>query len=361
MSVLSEILEKTVQLNASDLHITCGQSPCYRVSGEIAIEDTEPLEEDTVYAIIEESAPDHLRGKFQQLRELDYSTSLEGIGRFRINAFMTRHGPAIAIRHVKSEIPAAADLNLPQLINKLAESRRGIVFITGSTGSGKSSTLAAMIGHLNQHFSKRIITLEDPVEYVFNDINSVISQREIGLDTASFHEGLKRVLRQDPDVIMIGEMRDMESFSAALSAAETGHLVLSTLHTSNASQSIGRILDFAPANERDQFRKALSENLVAVMAQRLLHATSDNLVPAVELMLNTPTIRKLIYENELSKLTHAIETDKESGMKTFDQSIHDLIVDGKITEETGLENASNPQALQMMLKGISHGASRGIL
>jgi len=361
MSLLSEVLEKTVQLNASDLHITCGQCPCYRVSGEIAIEDTEPFDEGGVAAIIEESLPDHLRGKFEQLNELDYSMALDGVGRFRFNAFMTRHGPAIAIRHVKSEIPTAADLNLPALTDNLAESRRGIVFITGSTGSGKSSTLAAMIGHLNQTCSKRIITLEDPVEYVFNDDKSIVSQREIGLDTSSFHEGLKRVLRQDPDVIMIGEMRDMESFSAALSAAETGHLVLSTLHTSTASQSIARILDFAPATEREQFRKALAENLVAVMAQRLLHSTGENLVPAVEIMLNTPTVRKLIYENELSKLNHAIETDSESGMKTFDQAIHELILDGKITEETGLQNASNPQALQMMLKGISHGASRGIL
>lgn len=361
MSVLSEILAKTVDLNASDLHLTCGQSPVYRISGEIFIEDAEPVDEATVREIIAESTPEHLHGKFEEIMELDYSLALEDIGRFRINAFMTRHGPAIAFRHVKGEIPSTSDLNLPPVIADLAETRRGIVFVTGSTGSGKSSTLAAIIRCINENQSKRIITLEDPVEYVFSDIKSIISQREIGLDTTSFHEGLKRVLRQDPDVIMVGEMRDLESFSAALGAAETGHLVLSTLHTSSAAQSISRILDFSPATERDQIRKALADNLAAILAQRLLPSTSESVVPAVEILLNTPTIRKLIHTNELNKLIHAIESDHQSGMQTFDQAIHELIIEGKITEEIGLQNASNPQSLQMMLKGISHGGNQGIL
>jgi len=361
MSILSEVLSAGVQLDASDIHVTCGQCPVFRVSGRIVIQDTEAIGRDDVLDMIRESVPEHLKGDFLKQRELDYSLNREGIGRFRVNAFMTRSGPAIALRHVKSKVPSAHDLNLPDVIDQLSATTRGIVFVTGSTGSGKSSTLAAMIRHINENENRRIITLEDPVEYVFKDINSVISQREIGLDCANFHEGLKRVLRQDPDVIMIGEMRDMESFSAALSAAETGHLVLSTLHTSNAAQSISRILDFSPFNERDQIRKALAENLVAILAQRLLPATSGRVVPAVEIMLNTPTVKKLIFENELNKLSHAIESDRESGMQTFDQAIHAMIVDGKITEETGLNNASNPHALQMMLKGISHGGSSGIL
>lgn len=361
MSILREILTTAVENDASDLHITCGQAPAYRISGRVVVEDREAMDEDTVYKMVEESTPAHLQGKFTELRELDYSLQIEDVGRFRVNAFLTRTGPAIAFRHVKSSIPSVTELNLPDVIDTLADATRGIVFVTGSTGSGKSSTLAAMIRHINEKESRRIITLEDPVEYVFGNVNSIISQREIGLDCASFHEGLKRVLRQDPDVIMIGEMRDLESFSAALAAAETGHLVMSTLHTSNAAQSISRVLDFSPAAERDQIRKALAENLVAVMAQRLLRSTGEDLVPAVEILLNTPTVKKLIFNNELNKLGHAVESDQQSGMQTFDQAIHNLIVDGKITEETGLKNATNPQSLQMMLKGISHGGSSGIL
>jgi len=354
MSILRELLEKTIQLGASDLHATCGQSPVYRVSGDIVIEDTDPLDEKDINSMIDDSLPDHLKGQFKTNGEIDYSTSEDGVGRFRVNAFLTRRGPALAFRHVKSEIPSFQDLNLPDTLTSLVNTKRGILFVTGSTGSGKSSTLAALIRRINETQNRRIITLEDPVEYIFSDVNSIISQREIGLDTKTFHDGLKRVLRQDPDIIMVGEMRDAESFSAALSAAETGHLVMSTLHTSTAAQSIARILDFTPQSERDQIRKALSENLAAILAQRLIPSIQSSVVPAVEIMFNTPTVRKLIYTDQLSKLPHAIESDNESGMQSFDQAIYNLIVNGKITEDTGLSHASNPQSLQMRLKGILH-------
>lgn len=361
MSLLYELLSRAVSLDASDLHVTSGRRPAYRVSGDILLDDSGTISEQSVYELIEESVPDHLKGKFSEMGELDYSLGVERIGRFRLNAFISRTGPAIVIRNVKTSIPSFDDLNLPDVIESISDVARGIIFLTGSTGSGKSSTLAAMIGHINQAYRRRIITIEDPVEYVFTDINSVISQREIGLDTESFHEGLKRILRQDPDVIMIGEMRDLESFGAALTAAETGHLVMSTLHTSNAAQSIPRILDFSPASERDQVRKSLADNIVSVIAQRLLPSTNNHLVPALEIMINTPTVRKLIHSNELSKLQHAIESDRQSGMQTFDQAIHDLIIGGVVTEQTGMSYASNPHALEMMLKGISHSGASGIL
>ncbi len=361
MSLLHELLNRSVALQASDLHVTSGQRPAYRVSGEILLDGNDDIGEQAVYDLIEQSVPDHLQGKFEELDEMDYSLGIDGVGRFRLNAFISRTGPAIVIRNVKTEIPSFGDLNLPGVIGKISDATRGIVFVTGSTGSGKSSTLAAMIGHINHAYHRRIITIEDPVEYVFSDINSVISQREVGLDTQSFHEGLKRILRQDPDVIMIGEMRDLESFGAALTAAETGHLVMSTLHTSNAAQAVPRVLDFSPPSERDQIRKSLAENVVAVIAQRLLPSTRKDLVPALEIMINTPTVRKLINSNDLNKLQHAIESDSQSGMQTFDQAINALILEGKITEKTGMLHASNPHSLEMMLKGISHGGSSGIL
>ncbi len=361
MSTLSELLRSTADIGASDLHLTCGQSPAYRVSGELVIEDTVPLGDKDIRMIIEEAVPDHLLANFEESCELDFSLAKEGIGRFRVNVFLTRNGPAIAFRYVKSRIPSTEELNLPPIIDDLSNTKRGIVFVTGSTGSGKSSTLAAIIRRINEYQSRRIITLEDPVEYMFSDINSIISQREVGLDTETFHDGLKRVLRQDPDIIMIGEMRDAESFSAALSAAETGHFVLSTLHTASATQAVARILDFSEHADRDQIRKAIADNLVAILSQRLLPAIQGGLVPAVEIMFNTPTVGKLIRIDELNKLQQAVASDNESGMQTFDQSIYNLIRDGKITETVGLANATNPQSLQMNLKGIFQDSSKGIV
>jgi twitching motility protein PilT len=234
----------------------------------------------------------------------------------------------------------------------VAESPRGIVLLAGATGCGKSTTLAAMIEHINNNSKKHIITLEDPVEYAFEDNQSVIEQREIGLDTLSYHHALKHVLRQDPDVIMIGEMRDDISFSAAMSAADTGHLVLSTLHTTNASQSITRILEFFKAEEREQIRRQLANTLRGVICQRMVAKPDGKLTPALEILLNTPLVRKLLEENRLDKLPAAIETSNEDGMLTFNQSLFNLVKSGLITEREALAKASNPQALEMNFKGI---------
>src|ERR1041384_3847118 len=236
------------------------------------------------------------------------------------------------MRHVKSTVPSFEDLGLLPQIKSIAESPRGIVLLAGTTGSGKSTTLAAMIEHINAHFKKHIVTLEDPIEYVFEDNQSVIEQREIGLDTQSFHHALKHVLRQDPDVIMVGEMRDATSFTAAMSAADTGHLVLSTLHTTNAAQSVNRILDFFAADEREQIRRQLAGTLQAVICQRMVATTTGSVTPALEIMINTPTVKKLIEENRLDNLPAAIETGNDDGMLNFNQSLFQLVKDGKVSQ-----------------------------
>jgi twitching motility protein PilT len=250
---------------------------------------------------------------------------------------------------------------LLETLKKIAESPRGIVLLAGSTGCGKSTTLAAMIEHINATFKKHIITLEDPIEYVFDDNQSVIEQREVGLDTQSFEMGLKHILRQDPDIIMIGEMRDATSFTAAMSAADTGHLVLSTLHTTNASQSVTRILDFFKADEREQVRRQLASTLQAVVCQRMVTTINGSVTPALEIMINTPTVKKLMEENRLDKLPAAIETGIEDGMQNFNQALFNLVKARKITEKEALAKATNPQALEMNFKGIFLDEARRIL
>lgn len=310
------------------------------------------LSSDDVEQMVRMILPAHLQKRYELEHEADFSLQEDGVGRFRVNVFHSQGDPCIVMRHVKTRIPSFEELHLPLVLKDLALSPRGIVLACGTTGSGKSTSLAALIQHINASDRRRILTVEDPIEYLFVDNQSVISQREIGLDTMSFHSSLKHVLRQDPDVIMIGEMRDAESFMAALAASETGHLIFSTLHTGTAAQSVSRILDFFPSNERDQLRMSLASNLRAVFCQRLIPAVQGGVVPAVEIMINTPTVRKLLEKNLLDKLDAAIETGRDDGMQTFNQAIYDLIKRGSITESEGLMRAGNPESLKMNLKGI---------
>jgi len=299
--------------------------------------------------------------KLEAEREVDFSYFLPGIGRFRTNLFQQRGQWCFAMRYVKTNVPSFEELGLLPIVKKIAESPRGIVLVAGSTGSGKSTTLAAMVEHINANFKKHLITLEDPIEYVFEDNQSVIEQREVGLDTLSFHHALKHVLRQDPDIIMVGEMRDDVSFAAAISAADTGHLVLSTLHTTNAAQSINRILDFFKAEEREQVRRQLAGCMQAVICQRMVSTVSGSMTPALEIMINTSTIKKLIEENRLDKLGPAIETGNEDGMLNFNQALFQLVKDGKVSKAEALAKATNPQALEMNFKGIFSSEGRRIL
>jgi twitching motility protein PilT len=361
MEMFHKILQTAVQGGASDVHLKIGGPVIFRINRQlVAIECPYPAE-DWMNNIVQQITPAHLRQKLEEQREIDFSYYLPGIGRYRTNLFQQRGQWAMAMRYVKTNVPSFEELGLLSVVKKIAESPRGIVLVAGSTGSGKSTTLAAMIEHINANFKKHMVTMEDPIEYVFEDNQSVIEQREVGLDTLSFHHALKHVLRQDPDIIMIGEMRDAVSFNAAMSAADTGHLVLSTLHTTNASQSITRILDFFKAEEREQVRRQLAGTLQAVVCQRMVGTVSGSMTPALEIMINTSTVKKLIEENRLDKLGAAIETGTDDGMLNFNQALFQLVKDGKVSQKEAMAKATNPQALEMNFKGIFLDEGRRIL
>lgn len=352
MEVFTRILKAAVDAHASDLHIKVGGPVVLRISRQlIAIEAPIPTAEwmDTV---IDHILPHHMKAHFAEKREADFSYLLHGIGRFRTNVFQQRGEMAIAMRYVKASVPDFEQLGLPLVMRQLAELPRGIVLLAGTTGSGKSTSLAAMIEHINGNFRKHIVTLEDPIEYVFEDNQSIIEQREVGLDTESFYSGLRAALRQDPDVVMIGEMRDATTFAAAMNSADTGQMVLSTVHTTNASQSITRVLDYFKADEREQVRRQLSVTLKAVICQRMVPTLDGKMTPACEVMLNTPLVRKLIEENRLDKLSVAVETGYDDGMQDFNKAVLDLYNAGRISKEEALLKSSNPAALEMNLKGI---------
>jgi len=361
MELFHKILKAAVDGGASDVHLKINGPVVFRINRQlIAIEcpfPTDPWMRD----VVEQVAPAHLKKKLEQEREIDFSYYVPNIGRFRTNLFQQRGQWCLAMRYVKTVVPSFEDLGLLPQIKGIAESPRGIVLVAGSTGCGKSTTLAAMIEHINANFKKHLVTLEDPIEYVFEDNQCVVEQREVGLDTLSFHHALKHVLRQDPDIIMIGEMRDSTSFTAAMSAADTGHLVLSTLHTTNASQSVSRVLDFFKADEREQIRRQLAGTLRAVICQRMVTTIHGNMTPALEIMINTPTVKKLMEENRLDKLQAAIETGIDDGMINFNQALFNLVKEGKVTEAEALTKATNPQALEMNFKGIFLDEGRRIL
>src|SRR5258706_10656780 len=361
MELFHKILKAAVDGGASDVHIKIGTPVIIRISRQlIAIEGPLPTAE-WMAGVVKNMTPPHLHKRLEQEREVDFSYFVPGIGRFRTNLFQQRGEFCLAMRYVKTLVPSFEDLGLLPQLKMIAESPRGIVLLAGSTGSGKSTTLAAMIEHINANFKKHIVALEDPIEYVFEDNQSVIEQREVGLDTLSFHHALKHVLRQDPDIIMIGEMRDSASFTAAMSAADTGHLVLSTVHTTNASQSVGRILDFFKAEEREQIRRQLAGTLQAVVCQRMTGTISNSMTPALEILMNTATVKKLIEENRLDKLAAAIETGTEDGMINFNQALYNLVKQGTVRQNEALSKATNPQALAMNFKGIFLDEGRRIL
>ncbi len=352
MELFNKILNIAVQGGASDIHIKTGTPVIFRISRElVAVECPHPTV-DWMNRVVENIVPTHMKKKMEEDREVDFSYFVPGVGRFRTNLFQQRGQWALAMRHVKATVQSFEQLGLLDSIKTLAESQRGIVLVAGSTGSGKSTTLAAMIEHINANFKKHIITLEDPIEFVFEDNQSVIEQREIGLDTATFYGALKHVLRQDPDIIMLGEMRDATTFTAAISAADTGHLVFSTLHTTTAAQSITRILDFFKADDREQVRRQLAGTLRGVICQRMVPTVDGKMTPALEILVNSPLVKKMLEDNRLEKLTAAIETGGDDGMCTFNQSLFNLVKAGRITEKEALSKATNAQALEMNFKGI---------
>jgi twitching motility protein PilT len=354
-------LRYLVESEGSDLHVKVPAPPMIRVHGELApLPGAEPLKpEDTEAAVRHILKGEELVEEFERDGEVDFSYSVSGLSRFRVNAFRQRGTVAIALRAIPFQVRTCEDLGLPPVIRSLAEEPRGIVLLTGTTGSGKSTTLAAMVDHINSTRSRNIITLEDPIEYLHRDKRSIISQREVGMDTESFARAMRRVLRQDPDVILIGEMRDEETVRTALSAAETGHLVLSTLHTLDATETVNRIIDFFPPHLQQQARVMLAATLRGVVGQRLVKRSGgEGRVAVCEVLVATGRVQDLILNpKETGRLTEVIAEGEYYGMQTFDQALLGHVMAGNIDEEVAFEAASSPHDFKLMLDAKGQRAS----
>lgn len=358
---LDTLLAQAVASGASDVHLKSDHRPFFRISRQLMEIDVPPVMATELVEVLNRILPKHLVAGFNRAHEADFSYFSTGIGRFRMNAYLAQGVPVLAARHVKTDIPTFTELNLPPVLEKIAMARRGIIMISGTTGSGKSTTLASMLEYLNLRERRRIETVEDPIEYLFEDKQSVITQREIGLDTQSFEIALKHILRHDPDVIMIGEMRDATTFKTALAAAETGHLVLTTVHAGSASVAIHRLMELVPREEWDRTRYVLASTMHSILCQRLIKTEKGGMAPAVEVLINTPTVVKLIENNKIETLQEAIETGTDDGMQSFNQAIYKMITQGFISVDEGMKYASNQGALRMMLQGINLNTNRRIL
>jgi twitching motility protein PilT len=350
---LQQALRAVVEEGGSDLHIKVPSRPLMRLQGRLTpLEDTEPLTPADTERVLREmlTASDRL-AEFAREGEIDFSYTVRGLARFRVNAFRQRGSISIACRVVPFNIRSVQELDLPEVVTRLADEPRGIILVTGTTGSGKSTTLAAMVDHINQSYPRNVVTIEDPIEYLHRDKVSVVHQREIGFDTNSFGQALRRVLRQDPDVILIGEMRDEETVGTALSAAETGHLVLSTLHTIDAVETVNRIIDFFPPHHHQQVRAMLAGSLRGVISQRLVPTVNqDSRVVACEILTMTGRVRDMISDpNETGKLGEVIAEGGYYGMQTFDQALLHLHRDGKISMDEALKAATHPHDFKLLV------------
>ncbi|MFL0249942.1 type IV pilus twitching motility protein PilT [Clostridium neuense] len=350
MKTLNELLKLTVEKKASDLHITVGLPPVLRINGGLNIlnkEETILPEDSSKYA--KKILGDDYE-KYLKVGEYDKSYSISGVGRFRVNVYRQRGSDAIAIRVVELKIPSLKELNFPMVIKDLLENKRGLILVTGPTGSGKSTTLASMINEINCTRSEHIITLEDPIEYVHKHNKSIINQREIGKDCTSYKDALKSILREDPDVILIGEMRDLETISTAITAAETGHLVLSTLHTIGAAKTIDRIVDVFPDHQQQQIRIQLSGVLQGIVSQQLLsRKDGKGRVAALEIMMATPGIQNLIREGKTHQIQSLVQTGSKYGMKTMDMSIEELYKHGIISYDVAIASCVDREFMTKML------------
>jgi twitching motility protein PilT len=347
---LDEILRTAYELDASDVHLVAGQPPMVRVHTVIRPLEHEVLEGSTLEQTLKSILNEKQMETFKSNQDLDFSYEVAGLGRYRVNAHQMRNGIGLALRTVKSKVPPLGDLNLPEVISRLTYLPRGLVLVTGDTGSGKSTTLAAMIQAMNERYRKHIITLEDPVEYVFESDKCLIEQRELGADMPTFSSGLKHALRQDPDIVLVGEMRDLDTAALAISAAETGHLVLSTLHTVNASQTVERIIDMYPSGQQNQIRSMLSNTLQAVISQTLFSRIDQpGMVPAIEILLCTPAVRNIIREARTFEIPNVIETSRQLGMNTLDNAISELYFNGFIGRDDAVAQAAYPEKLEQLL------------
>ncbi len=359
---LNGILHEAIVRSASDVHLKVGLQPTIRIHGILYPNDeASPITREDMAAILDVLLDDHHRERFRSRMQVDLAYQTTEATRFRVNVFLQRGEPSVAMRAIPARIRTVEELHLPTIVNKLALENRGLILVTGTTGSGKSTTLAAMVGHINENCSNHIITVEDPIEYTHEDIRSIVSQRELGYDVTSFADGLKAALRQDPDVILVGEMRDLETIETAILAAETGHLVLATLHTLDATETITRIVSNFPEHQREQIRLILANIIRGILSQRLMpRADGQGMVPAVEVMVSTARIRECIaIKEKTSEVRDAIAVGHSSyGMQTFDQSLMALYRRGLITYEEALAQSSNPDDFALKVRGIASTSDR---
>ncbi len=350
MSIINDILRNAVNAKASDVHINVGLPPLFRINTVVTPSDFPIVTPEGSQKIVKDIMNEKRIAEFEEHRDADFSYEIPGVSRFRVNAHYQRNTVAFAFRIINDKIRPLEQLFLPEIVTKLTHLPRGLILVTGPTGSGKSTTLAGMVEAINRREQGHIITLEDPIEYAFVSNKSAIEQREVGTDVPTFSSGLRHALRQDPDVILVGEMRDLETTSSAITAAETGHLVFSTLHTVNAPQTMERIIDIYPSDEQNQIRSMLANTLQAVISQTLFkRCDQPGMIPGVEIMLCTPAVRNCIRENRIFEIPNVIETSRALGMQTLDSSIKQLYVNGYISREDAVAQAAHPEKLERSL------------
>lgn len=353
--LFNSLLQLAVENGASDIHVKSDRPAFLRLHGSLEPVDMDPLESNMITGFIEETVPEQFYEDWQRDMQIDYCYDLNefNLGRFRVNGFYQRGSPSMVFRHVKDSPPSFEELkHEPKVFKDLAKCRDGIILVCGPTGSGKSSTLAAILQFINTNFDKHVVTLEDPIEFNYTDEKSVFNQREIGIDAPSFQHGLKAVLRQDPDIILIGEMRDVDTFETALHAAETGHLVFGTLHAANAQQAVQRLFEFFPVEQQASMRRQIAGALRATITQKLVPGMDGGRVPAVEIFVVDKLAESVIEEGSFEKIQSVIDSSDDSGSKSFNKDLYRLIKDGLISKQDGLNYSPNPKALEMNLKGI---------
>ncbi|PTY38752.1 twitching motility protein PilT [Saccharospirillum sp. MSK14-1] len=340
---MTELLAFSAQQNASDLHLSAGLPPMIRVDGEMRRVNGPALSNAEVQALVHSIMKEQQRAEFEQRLETDFSFEVPGVARFRVNAFNQNRGCGAVFRTIPSRVLSMAELGLGPVFESIAKVPRGLVLVTGPTGSGKSTTLAALLDYINEHKHDHILTIEDPIEFVHEAKKCLVNQREVHRDTHSFSDALRSALREDPDIILVGELRDLETIRLALTAAETGHLVFATLHTTSAAKSIDRVVDVFPGEEKAMVRSMLSESLQAVVSQTLLKKVGGGRVAAHEIMIGTPAIRNLIREDKVAQMYSAIQTGSQQGMQTLDQSLTQLLQSGVIERDAAIEKAKHPE------------------
>ena len=348
---MHDMLRLMVQKDGSDLFITAGAAPSMKVHGAMVPLSNQVLSAQHTQILVRAIMNDRQLSEFEQTQECNFAISLPGVSRFRVNAFIQRGSAGVVLRVIRSDIPLFEDLNLPPVLREISMTKRGLVIFVGATGSGKSTSLAAMVGYRNENSKGHIITIEDPIEFVHSHKNCIVTQREVGVDTESYEIALKNTLRQAPDVILIGEIRDREAMDHAITFAETGHLCLSTLHANSTNQALDRIINFFPEERRPQLLMDLSLNLKALVSQRLIpSATGPGRVAAVEIMINTPLMSDMIFKGNVHEIKELIAKSNEVGMQTFDQALFNLYQDGQITYEDALRNADSVNDLRLRVK-----------